>query len=218
MISPSGLSRREFARFLVAGSALSLAALDELNAGIAQKVTSLNQKYLDDEAPDGVYWEEIRKLYDFEDRFIMMNNGTLGPMPRSVFNTLAKYYHVQASNPFDGYNILPAIRESLRTKLAAFVGASPGEVAITSNTTEGLNFVVNGLDLKPGDEVLISNLEHPGHIGPWKLKEKRAGIVIKEVPSARPPGRPTRSSAPSPRPSARRRGSSASATPSSSPA
>jgi selenocysteine lyase/cysteine desulfurase len=182
MNRPSGLSRREFARCLVAGSALSLSALDALNAGIAQKVTALNQKYLDDEAPDGAYWEEIRKLYDFEDRFIMMNNGTLGPMPRSVFNALTKYYHVQASNPFDSYNILPAIREPLRTKLAAFVGASPGEVAITSNTTEGLNFVINGLDLKPGDEVLMSNLEHPGHIGPWKLKEKRAGIVIKEVP------------------------------------
>lgn len=118
----------------------------------------------------------------------MMNNGTLGPMPRSVYNTLARYYRVQVANPFDGYNLLPAVLEPLRAKLAAFVGASPEEIALTSNTTEGLNFVVNGLDLKPGDEVLMSNLEHPGHIGPWKLKEKRAGIVIKEAalsPTAR---------------------------------
>jgi isopenicillin-N epimerase len=182
MIEPHGLSRREFAKFFVAGSALSLAALEELNAGTAQKITTLNQKYLDDEAPDGVYWEEIRKLYALEDRFIMMNNGTLGPMPRSVFNTLTRHYRVQVSNPYDGYNFLPAIRESVRAKLAAFVGASPEEVALTSNTTEGLNFVINGLDLAPGDEVLMSNLEHPGHVGPWKLKEKRAGITIKEVP------------------------------------
>lgn len=178
----SPLTRRAFTRALLAGSAGSIAALGELNAAIAQKITSLNQKFLDDESPDGVYWEEIRELYDFEDRFIMMNNGTLGPMPKSVFNTLMRYYQVQVSNPYDGYSILPAIRESLRVKLAAFVGASPEEVAFTSNTTEGLNYVINGLDLKPGDEVLMSNLEHPGHIGPWKLKEKRAGIVIKEVP------------------------------------
>ena len=182
MHHPSGLSRRDFARYLLAGSAVSLAALDKANAGIYQKVTELNQKFLEDEAPDGVYWEEIRKLYDFEDRFIMMNNGTLGPMPRTVFNTLTRYFRVQATNPYDGYNYLPAVRESVRTKLAAFVNASPDEVAITSNTTEGLNFVVNGLDLEEGDEVLMSNLEHPGHIGPWKLKEKRAGITIKEVP------------------------------------
>jgi len=179
---PSGLSRRDFARYLLAGSALSVAALDELNAGIGQKITSLNQKYLDDEAPDGVYWEEIRKLYEFDDRFIMMNNGTLGPMPRSVFNTLMKYFRVQVRNPFDSYNFLPSFRESVRAKLAAFVNASPDEIALTSNTTEGLNFVINGLDLKAGDEVLMSNLEHPGHVGPWGLKEKRAGISIKEVP------------------------------------
>jgi selenocysteine lyase/cysteine desulfurase len=182
MQHPSGLSRRDFARYLLSGSAVSVAALDKVHAGIYQKVTELNQKFLEDEAPDGVYWEEIRKLYDFEDRFIMMNNGTLGPMPRPVFNTLTRYFRVQATNPYDGYNYLPAIRESVRTKLAAFVNASPDEVAITSNTTEGLNFVVNGLDLEKGDEVLMSNLEHPGHVGPWKLKEKRAGIKIIEVP------------------------------------
>ena len=182
MTTPSPLSRRAFARALLAGSAVSLAALDELNAGMAQKITALNQKFLDDEAPDGAYWEEIRELFEFDDRFIMMNNGTLGPMPKPVFNALTRYFRVQVTNPFDSYNYLPTFRESVRSKLAAFVNASPDEVAITSNTTEGLNFVINGLDLKAGDEVLMSNLEHPGHVGPWKLKEKRAGIAIKEVP------------------------------------
>ena len=182
MTHPAPISRREFGRYLLAGTAASAAALGELNAGIAQKVTALNQKFLEDEAPDGAYWEEIRKLYDFEDRFIMMNNGTLGPMPRPVFNTLMRYFSVQKTNPYDGYNFLPAVRETVRGKLAAFVNADADEVALVSNTTEGLNFVINGLDLEAGDEVLMSNLEHPGHVGPWRLKEKRAGIRITEVP------------------------------------
>ena len=181
MNSPSGLSRREFAKYLLAGSAVSLSVLEGLNAGIYQKVTSLNQKFLEDEAPDGVYWEEIRGLYDFEDRFIMMNNGTLGPMPKPVFNTLMRTFRVQMNNPYDGYNYLPTFRESVRQKLAAFINASPDEVALTSNTTEGLNLVINGLDLKEGDEVLMSNFEHPGHLGPWKLKEKRTGVKLKQV-------------------------------------
>ena len=50
-----------------------------------------------------------------------------------------------------------------------------------------MNFAANGLDLKQGDEVLISSLEHPGGIHPWKLKEKRFGIVVKEVPLGVPP-------------------------------
>ncbi len=179
---PSGLSRREFAKRLLAGSAVSLSVLEGLNAGIYQKVTSLNQKYLEDEAPDGVYWEEIRGLYGFEDRFIMMNNGTLGPMPKPVFNTLTRTFRVQMTNPYDGYNYLPTFRESVRRKLAAFVNASPDEIALTSNTTEGINLVVNGLDMKEGDEVLVTSLEHPGHINPWRLKEKRAGIKITQVP------------------------------------
>jgi len=187
---PSYLSRREFAKRMLAGSALSLSALETLNAGIYQKVTSLNQKYLEDEAPDGVYWEEIRSLYDFEDRFIMMNNGTLGPMPKPVFNTLVRTFRVQMTNPYDGYNYLPTFRESVRQKLAAFINASPEEVALTSNTTEGINLVVNGLDLKEGDEVLVTSLEHPGHINPWRLKGKRAGVKITQVPMALFPKNP----------------------------
>lgn len=72
-------------------------------------------------------------------------------------------------------------------KLAKFINASPDEVSITSNTTEGINFVTNGLDLKEGDEVLISNMEHPGALNPWRLKEKRYKIKIKEVPIGLPP-------------------------------
>ena len=181
MKNPSGFTRREFARYLLAGSAVSLSALDGLNAGIYQKVTELNQKYLEDEAPDGPYWEEIRGLFQFEDRFIMMNNGTLGPMPKTVFNTLTRYFRVQVANPFDSYNYLPTFREAVRAKLAAFINASPDEVALTSNTTEGLNFVINGLDFKDGDEVLTSNFEHPGHLGPWRLKERRTGVKLKQV-------------------------------------
>jgi selenocysteine lyase/cysteine desulfurase len=182
MILPASLSRREFGRRLLAASAASLSAIEALNAGVYQKVTALNQKYIDDESPDGAYWEGIRSLYDFEDRFIMMNNGTLGPMPKTVFNTLVRYFRVQMTNPYDGYNYLPSFREGVREKLAAFVNASPEEISLTSNTTEGINLVVNGLDMKQGDEVLVTSLEHPGHINPWRLKEKRAGIKIIQVP------------------------------------
>jgi len=50
-----------------------------------------------------------------------------------------------------------------------------------------MNFVANGLDMKEGDEVLISTMEHPGGTHPWKIKEERFGIKIKEVPIGLPP-------------------------------
>ena len=176
-----GLTRRDFFRYL-AGSALSLAALDKATAAVYQSITSLNQKYIGDESPDGLYWDGIRRHFLFEDGLVMMNNGTVGPLPKPVFNTLMRYFKVQATNPYDVYNFLPTFKEETRAKMAAFIQTSPGEVVLTHNTTEGINFVVAGLDMKEGDEVILSNMEHPGSIYPWKLKEKRYGIVIKEIP------------------------------------
>jgi len=179
-------ARRDFVKYLLAGSALSIAAIEKLNAGVYQAITSLNQKYVEDISPDGTYWDEIRKMFLFENKLIMMNNGTLGPMPKPVFNTLMRYFRIQATNPYDLYNFVPGGKEGIRTKLAAFVGASPDEVSFSSNTTEGLNLVANGLDLKEGDEVIVSNLEHPGAINPWNLKAKRTGVKIVQVPFSTP--------------------------------
>ena len=182
-----GYSRRDFVKYLLAGSSVSIAGLSKLNASIYQSITDLNQKYIQDEAPDGVYWDAIREKFMFQDGLIMMNNGTVGPMPRPVFNCLINDFRVQATNPFDFYHYFPQKKETIRAKLAEFIHASPGEVALTRNTTEGMNFIANGLDLKPGDQVLISSLEHPAGIHPWKLKEKRCGIQVTEVPLGVPP-------------------------------
>jgi len=182
-----GLSRRDFVKYLLAGSAVSIYSLSELNAAVYQRITSLNQKYIQDESPDGVYWDAISKHFLFQDGLIMMNNGTVGPMPEPVFNTLIKCFKLQVTNPFDCYNFMPRKKEEVRAKLARFINASPDEVVMTRNTTEGMNFVANGLDLKEGDEVLLSSMEHPAGTHPWKLKEKRYGIKIKEVPLGLPP-------------------------------
>ncbi|NIM59508.1 MAG: aminotransferase class V-fold PLP-dependent enzyme [Candidatus Aminicenantes bacterium] len=181
------LSRRDFVKYLFAGSAVSLSSFSELNAAVYQSITSLNQKYIQDESPDGVYWDAVSKHFLFQDGLIMMNNGTVGPMPEPVFNTLIKCFKLQVTNPFDCYNFMPKKKEEVRAKLAQFINASPGEVVMTRNTTEGMNFVANGLDLKEGDEVLLSSMEHPAGTHPWKLKEKRYGIKIKEVPLGLPP-------------------------------
>jgi isopenicillin-N epimerase len=141
----SFLSRRDFVKFLAAGTALSATALTEANASVYQSITQLNEKHIRDEAPDGLYWDSIQRHFLFEDGVVMMNNGTVGPMPKPVFNTLIKTFKVQVTNPFDTYNYIPRKREEVRRKLAAFIGAAPGEVVMTRNTTEGLNFIINGL-------------------------------------------------------------------------
>lgn len=181
------MDRRDFVRCLVGGSALSITALNRLNAATYQSISSLNQKYIKDNSPDGMYWEALSKHFIFQDGIIMMNNGTVGPMPKPVLNTLIKYFKVQATNPYDCYNFFPRLKDAVRDKVANFINASPDEVAINRNTTEGMNVAAHGLDMKEGDEVLLSSLEHPAGRHPWRLKEKRFGIKIKEVPLGVPP-------------------------------
>ena len=181
------VSRRGFIKGLIGGGALSIYALNRLNAEIYRDLFAWNQKYIQDEAPDGVYWEAVSKHFMFQDGLIMMNNGTVGPMPKTVFNNLMKYFKIQATNPYDVYNYFPLKVEEVRGWVAKFINATPEEVVITRNTTEGLNFVANGLDLKAGDEVLMSNLEHPAGKGAWSLKAKHSGITIKEVSLGVPP-------------------------------
>jgi selenocysteine lyase/cysteine desulfurase len=183
----TGFSRRDFVKYFLAGSTLSVAALNKLNASIYQSITALNTKYIEDESPDGVFWDALRRHFLFQDGVIMMNNGTVGPMPKPVFNTLMKTFKVQATNPYDTYAYIPREKAEVRRKVAEFIHADPEEVAITRNTTEGMNFIANGLDLKEGDEVILSTMEHPGGTHPWNLKEKRYGIKIVYVPIGLPP-------------------------------
>ena len=181
------MDRRHFMRYLAGGSALSIYSLNKLNAAVYQSIAALNQQVLKDSSPDGAYWDAIRKHFIFEDGLIMMNNGTVGPMPEPVFNTLMKYFKVQATNPYDCYNFFPSMKNDVRVKLAEFVNASPDEVAINRNTTEGLNLTSNGVDLKEGDEVLITSQEHPAGLSAWGLKKARTGITITDVTIGAPP-------------------------------
>ena len=181
------MDRRSFFNLLIGGAAPEIYTLNKLNAAVYQSIASLNQRYFQDFSPDGAYWDALNKHFLFQDNLIMMNNGTLGPMPEPVFNTVMKYFKIQVTNPYDSYHFLPRKKDEVRTKLAKFINASPDETVINRNTTEGMNLIANGLDFEENDEVIISSQEHPAGYHPWKLQEKRHGIKVIEVPLGVPP-------------------------------
>jgi selenocysteine lyase/cysteine desulfurase len=173
-----GWDRRRFIKsFFAGGVAFSLSSLD---AFTAQSVLKLDQKHIKEESPDGIFWNRWRDEFAFEDGLILMNNGTIGVVPKPVFRCLVEYFRVQATNPFCPFMLGSKLGE-VRERVAKFINASPDEVALTRNTTEGMNFVINGLPLNKGDEVIITDLEHPAGIGPWRVKEMRAGVVVKKA-------------------------------------
>jgi selenocysteine lyase/cysteine desulfurase len=79
------------------------------------------------------------------------------------------------------WRVLDMGREPLRDKLADLAGASPAEIAINRNSTEALNTVIFGLRLQKGDEVVGTKQDYPNMINAWKQREKREGIVYKQI-------------------------------------
>jgi selenocysteine lyase/cysteine desulfurase len=182
--TPAGPSRRRFLQAFAAGSAGALAASAmRLEASpFARPRGGLGQAPPEDSNSEAAFWEGVRREFLVSDELAYMNSGTLGPMPKPVYYAVVDAYRALSADPGRENTRHNLAQGGLREKLAAFVGADPTEIALTRNTTEGMSFVANGLDLAAGDEVLLSHHEHPGGLEPWKLKAKRRGIVVRELP------------------------------------
>jgi isopenicillin-N epimerase len=136
-----------------------------------------------------VYWNKIRKeQFLLADWRAYLNNGSLGVAPRSVVQAIAYCLERGASLTGEeyirwGYETL----DSQREMLASFAGCKKDELAITHNATEAMSMIAAGIDLKAGDEVLITDQEHPSGRGCWHLRQARQGIKVREVKIPLPP-------------------------------
>jgi isopenicillin-N epimerase len=136
------------------------------------------------------YWTEWRKQFLIPADEVYLNNGTVGSSPipvlRAVFDGYYDTEKMAQSDPEDypiwGY----AAWNEFRDPLAEFVGCTRDELALVRNATEANSYIANGLDLKPGDEVLMTDQEHPGGEHPWNLRAKRYGIVVKKITLPKP--------------------------------
>jgi selenocysteine lyase/cysteine desulfurase len=136
------------------------------------------------------YWGQLRKQFLIPADEVYLNNGTVGssPMPvlRAIFDGYNETEKMAQKDPEDypiwGY----ASWNEFRDPVAAFVGCNRDEFALLRNATEANSYIANGLDMKPGEEVLMTDQEHPGGEHPWNLKAKRYGIVVKKVTLPKP--------------------------------
>lgn len=187
-------SRRAFLGRLAAGSAAGAVSLAHAKTAFAATLLPL-QRSAAAAAPgewrdDGGFWAKVRQQFMLEEGFAYMNTGTLGPTPRAVYEAMDEYWRLMAVNPNENSQIFQDHVEDIRIKIAAFVGASPDEIAITRNTTEGNTILCHGLDLERGDEVLITAYEHASNRETQMRHAKRRGFVVKEVQFAMPPAGP----------------------------
>jgi isopenicillin-N epimerase len=135
------------------------------------------------DAGNETYWQMVRRQYPLAEGLLYLNAANVCPASRLVLDRHLEYLRDFHSNPsFQNRDKYEAMRESLRGKLASMLRASPDEIAITRNTSEGSNIIVKGVDLKPGDEVLITDHNHPSNNDSWRVRAQRDGFAVKSLP------------------------------------
>jgi isopenicillin-N epimerase len=182
------LNRRSFLAN-ASGLAATFAFRDGLFAQLEKAPSSLPDRKLYENNEDA-YWSELRKQFLIPEDEVYLNSGTVGSSPapvlRAVFDGYNETEKMAQQDPEDypiwGY----AAWNEFRDPLAAFVGCKRDEIALLRNATEANSYIANGIDMKPGDEVLMTDREHPGGEHPWNLRAKRYGVVVKKVALPKP--------------------------------
>src|SRR5215469_1192408 len=141
---------------------------------------------------DGFSVEKVRQDFPILERtvngypLVYLDSANTSQKPRQVLDVMAEHYERHNANVARSVHTLgtesTAAYEGARAKVAAFIGAtSPDEVVFVKNATEALNLVAHsfGARLGPGDEIVISELEHHSNIVPWQLLCERTGATLR---------------------------------------
>ena len=142
--------------------------------------------------------ERVRKDFPALDRLVhddrplvYLDNAATSQKPRQVLDALEDYYARHNANVHRGIHVLAeeatALYEGARDKVAAFVNAADrAEIVFTKNSTEALNLSANVIawaegerGLRPGDEVVITEMEHHSNIVPWQMVTARSGATLR---------------------------------------
>ncbi len=162
---------------------LSLPALAALPASWTTFAGALRAAPGSPDATNEAYWSLVKRQFPLADDLIYLNAANVCPASRPVLDRHAEFMRDFQSNPsFQNRAKYEAMRERLRNKLAGMLRVTADEIAITRNTSEGTNIIVKGVDLKPGDEVLITDHNHPSNNDSWKVRAQREGFTVTSLP------------------------------------
>ena len=181
-------TRRHFVESLVtAGAAVPALTNDGLDRlrGLARRVSG---RALADVARDEDFWLQVQQAFTLDRTLINLNNGGVSPSPRVVQEAMRRYLDYSNTAPaYTMWQILEPEIEAVRRRLAASFGCDPEEMAITRNASEALETVQLGIPLERGDEVLTTTQDYPRMLTTWHQRERREGIVVREITFPVPP-------------------------------
>lgn len=118
---------------------------------------------------------------------VYLDNGATAQKPQLVINRIRDYYEKENANIHRGVHTLSQeateAYEQARKSIQKFINAGESdEVIFTSGTTQSINLIAATIELKKGDEVLISEMEHHSNIVPWQMACEKSGAHLKIMP------------------------------------
>ncbi len=128
----------------------------------------------------------LRSEFPVLERVAYLNAGTDGPVPRRGHDAAAERLRLELDQGRSGaayFDELKGLATRMRERLAGFLGADAGDVALTRSTTDGVSTALAAMrDLGRGDEVLTSDEEHPGLLAPLEVARRRLGFEVRQAP------------------------------------
>jgi selenocysteine lyase/cysteine desulfurase len=180
-MSRSSMDRREFTRLFALGGSAALLGHPRFANFQAPRLSRSSVR------PGAVEWADVRRQFLMPPEVTVLNAANLCPSPAAVLEDVAEHTRRLDTNPFPSYRSeIGSAKERTRDRLASFLRVTPEEVLITRNTSEANNWVSNGLDLGPGDEILICSDNHPSNNQAWKARSERFGYTVREVEQVNP--------------------------------
>src|SRR5215813_9843314 len=172
-------TRRSFLKGF-AGGAAALSVFPA-TAGAKALLSAANRLDVADVGGES-FWRLVKEQFAIRPGIILLNAANLCPSPHMVRDRVFRLTEdVDGDVSFQNRAKFNGLLGESRRKLAAFMGASEDEIAIVRNTSEANSFIVNGLDLKTGDEVIVFDQNHPTNNVAWDVRATRVGFKVKRV-------------------------------------
>ena len=167
--------------FLAGGAALAAFAREAAACVLRAEEVAAGRR-AEELAADEDYWAEIRRAFDADRTLINLNHGGVAPTPAAVLEAMIRDLRFANVAPaHQMWDVLEPRIESVRRELAREFGCDPEEMAITRNASEAMQTLIAGIDLKRGDEVVVSNQNYPRMLTAWDQRSRREGIVVKTI-------------------------------------
>ena len=172
-------NRRDFMVGLSGGLAAAMFRGDAI-ARAAGADKDAAQITSDEMAREEDYWQQIQRAFDIDRTKINFNNGGVSPCPTHVLDQMIRDLRFSNELPVDHmWGVLEPRVEAVRRGLARDFGCDAEEIAITRNASEGLETLIFGIDLKRGDEVIVTDQNYGRMLTSWDQRVRREGIVLK---------------------------------------